>query len=460
MVNPAPQVILDGRGLAESDRAAAIARAWQILPPAWRSRGLWLQGTTVAAAQRVTPWPAIALPDLPQTLDHLHPDRVGYIPLGPAGPTRPLPAPSQVLASPVPLLAAWVPAPTFPPVTAHMAPEPITSWIATTALVQAVLTQLPIDQPWSLLALAEALEQRATPFRWQVVTATTGADKPQRSDTLPPGGTGVKPPSVLAIVPHYRCEPWLHRCLNSLVNQTRPPDGIVVVDDGSPTPPTAIVSAFPTVSLWAAAATVGPYRLVQQVINTTDYDYYLFQDADDWSSCDRIAQLLFTAEQTPADLVGSQEIRVETYPDVLQAVNYPLDVNAALAEQPGHPLLHPTSLVRRSLVMALGGFATGLRFGGDTEFLLRATLVGRVVNRPDYGYFRQKRPHSLTTDPQTGLESPARQALLTTLKQRARANQAARRQGRLPDLTPLAQAAEVPLHYHSGPPLRLMQKTP
>src|SRR5437763_1315075 len=42
---------------------------------------------------------------------------------------------------------------------------------------------------------------------------------------------------ILAVVPHYRCEPWLEQCLRSLLSQTRPPNGVVVIDDGSETPP-------------------------------------------------------------------------------------------------------------------------------------------------------------------------------------------------------------------------------
>src|SRR5829696_8105989 len=47
--------------------------------------------------------------------------------------------------------------------------------------------------------------------------------------------------SVLAIVPHYKCEAWLGDCLDSLVKQTHPLDGIAVVDDGSGEPPIDIV---------------------------------------------------------------------------------------------------------------------------------------------------------------------------------------------------------------------------
>jgi glycosyltransferase involved in cell wall biosynthesis len=310
------------------------------------------------------------------------------------------------------------------------------------------------------MALAESLEQRRIPFSWQVwagvTESLTKSSTKSLTKALPDTPSSLPSkylPTVLAIVPHYRCEPWLRRCLASLVNQTRPPDGIVVVDDGSPVPPAEIVAEFPSVTLLIAPVTVGPYRLVQQVIQDTHYDYYLFQDADDWSFLERLAQLLVAAEHTQADLIGTQELRWESEPDRLIPVHYPLDVNLALAEKPGHPLLHPTSLVRRQLVMAVGGFATGLHFGGDTEFLLRAAWVGRILNLPSYGYLRQKRPHSLTTNPQTGLDSSARQALLQALKQRAHQNRTAHQQGLPLDLSPLCQAPPIRLQHPIGPAL-------
>jgi Glycosyl transferase family 2 len=259
-------------------------------------------------------------------------------------------------------------------------------------------------------------------------------------------------PTILALIPHSRCETWLRRCLNSLCQQTQPPTHIVVIDDASTTPPLSIVQDFPNVTLLTTLQQVGPYRLIQSAIDATDYDAYLFQDADDWSTVDRLESLLRTARQHGAELVGSQEIRVLEPELMAQAVGYPLDVNQALKRSPGHPLLHPTSLVTRDLVQRLGGFATGLKFGGDTEFLLRAHWVARIVNSPRYCYFRRKRPDSLTTAIDTGLDSPARKELLQMLKQRAIEHYA--NPPTIHDLKPLQTADPIALTYLCGPVLR------
>jgi glycosyltransferase involved in cell wall biosynthesis len=261
--------------------------------------------------------------------------------------------------------------------------------------------------------------------------------------------------TVLALVPHYRCEEWLADCLESLLEQSRSLDGIVVLDDASAEPPLEIVRRFPGVTLLAAEENSGPYRLIQAAIERTRYDAYLFNDADDWSARDRLEILLAAAEATGAELIGSQEVRILTDEVEALTISYPVDVNAALREQPrSFALLHPTSLVARSLVMRLGGFATGLRFSGDAEFLHRAGHAARVVNVPEHLYFRRHRAGALTTAPETGLESAARRQVHERLWNRAVENAERVAAGRAPDLRPLSQAEPLRLSHLHGPFLR------
>jgi glycosyltransferase involved in cell wall biosynthesis len=261
--------------------------------------------------------------------------------------------------------------------------------------------------------------------------------------------------SVLAIVPHYKCEAWLGDCLDSLVRQTHPLDGIAVVDDGSGSPPVAIVRVFPQVTLFAAAENVGPYRISQAVIDRTGYDAYLFQDADDWSAPTRLALLLAEAERTGAEMVGCMAHRLISAEGEVVPLTYPLDVNAALdVSTTRHAIIHPSSIVSRDLVMRVGGYSTGLRFGADTEFERRAHHVARIVNVPDFAYVVRNREGSLTSSPETGLRSSQRRALTEIQLERSRANALRVANGEAPDLTPLAVAGPLDLVHVAGPPLR------
>ncbi|HBE18819.1 MAG TPA: hypothetical protein DEG17_08970 [Cyanobacteria bacterium UBA11149] len=401
-------------------------------------------------------------------INQIKTDIIGYIPRG-VIPSLFLP---QITSK---IFAPWLSLVTLPQETAIEISVDAVGWILATSLAQIVLPQLGLVENWTVLAIANQLERSGISFDWQGVSACkirdfslSGLERKlwqgnKLAHQITKNNISQLPSlssksitinsKVLGIIPHYQCEVWLERCLRGLMSQTRPLDGIVVIDDGSGNPPITIVEKFPDVTLLMSPVNVGPYGLIQQAIEDTNYDAYLFQDADDWSSCCRLEKLLYAAIYSGAELIGTQELRVYEEKSKLVPVCYPLDVNQALAEKPGHPLLHPSSLVNRDLVMRLGGFATGLKFGGDTEFLLRAALVARIVNVPDYGYFRRKRSASLTTSPDTGLESPERVKLLMTLKNRANFNYGAIKKGLVPEIRPLVRAKSLQLFHVRGPKL-------
>ncbi|MGH2841390.1 MAG: glycosyltransferase family 2 protein, partial [Solirubrobacteraceae bacterium] len=285
------------------------------------------------------------------------------------------------------------------------------------------------------LGIKTTRKEHSMTGRQEAEQAPTGKNRAREHKPLS------KDARVLALIPHFECEEWLDDALESLAQQTRPLDGIVVIDDASDSPPTRLVQRHPGVTLLHADRNVGPYRLVQQVIEETGYDAYLFQDADDWSAPERLEKLLAAAEQTGAELIGTQEMRVFCDEPEVAPIPWPLDIEAAFRAKPtAFPLLHPTSLVSRDLVMALGGFASGLRFSGDAEFLRRARYVAKVANISEHLYFRRIRRNSLTTARATGLKSPERERVMELLWGRARSNAELAAAGQPPDLTPIASA--------------------
>src|SRR6185369_2214634 len=201
-------------------------------------------------------------------------------------------------------LMAWLPEAQLPDVQAIEEPFHARAWLASKIFLHGLPRPLKISE-WSFFNLAIAAQEAEQSVRWPSPRASSS-----RAEAFVNSPALNRNSSVLALIPHYRCEEWLSECLESLLAQTRPLDGIVIIDDASPHPPVEIVRKFPEVTLLTAAENGGPYRLIQEVINNTRYDAYLFQDADDWSTYDRLELLLDEAERTGAELVGSQELRV------------------------------------------------------------------------------------------------------------------------------------------------------
>jgi hypothetical protein len=178
----------------------------------------------------------------------------------------------------------------------------------------------------------------------------------------------------------------------------------------------------------------------------------MFQDADDWSAPERLSVLLMEAEGTSAEMVGCQVCdHFCGVPEELP-VEYPADVNASLL---ANPFFHTHDHQRRyskpySKARRPSEWAT---VGGDSEFVRRAVFAATIVNVPERCYHRRIRANSLTRHPETGLTSPARQALRQRLIERTQANIAKYKSSELPDLQPLATADPVVLDHLAGPPL-------
>jgi GT2 family glycosyltransferase len=333
----------------------------------------------------------------------------------------------------------------------HSCSEPdstIDGWVMSAGLARDVLAQRPVSE-WRLDKLGPFLEAMALGVHWMSSHNAAPALHPPASSEQPMLTSSSR---VLAVIPHFACEAWLATALASLTKQTRPLDGIVVIDDASPEPPADICRMFPEVTLLRSTENVGPYRLTQQAIDDTDCDAILFQDADDWSCADRVELALAELQRTGAEWIGTQEIRLAES-GAYQPASYPLDVNRASADGPQHPLLNPTSLVSRDLVQRLGGFATGLRFSNDTELLYRAVFVARIVNLPTFSFIHRKRQNSMVTSPEIGMHTRKRQDLLKLLHERADRNVVWQREGKPLDLTPLSKAPGVALAHVCGPRL-------
>jgi hypothetical protein len=325
-----------------------------------------------------------------------------------------------------------------------------TAWIATASLLPEMFE--PGAQAFGIAEAVQGLGRRGTELGYASAgeigsappAALAGGMAPLRRDA-----------TVLAIVPHYRCEAWLAQCLQSLTRQTRPPEAIVVVDDGSPEPPRDIVARFPSVTLMRTRENGGPYRILQSLVEATRFDAFMLQDADDWSTDDRLELQLAEAERTGAELIGCLEIRLGEPVGGTSAVCYPLDASASFLLTPDCQVLHPTSLVGRDLIRRVGGYSAGLKFGADMEFQVRAHYAARVVNVPRFGYFRRLRPGSLWTSTETGEHSEVRQRHNAAIL--AKADQNAQRVAASlpPDLAPMYPAEPVPLDHVTGPVLPL-----
>jgi GT2 family glycosyltransferase len=242
-----------------------------------------------------------------------------------------------------------------------------------------------------------------------------------------------------------------------MTQQTRPPDNIVVIDDCSPRLPLDLLEPFPNVTLLSPTRGIGPEKILNNIIKATDYDAYMVQDADDWSTHDRLERSLEGAERTGAAMLGSHEFRVDVPQKKLVLCIYPPDVNRAGLHGIGHYLLHGTALISRELAVRVGGFDEKLKLGADSDFVNRGVHAGPLVNLPGFYGFRRVRDASLTTAKKTGYESNARVIEDRFMRVRGLRNLELARAGKRAKFF-VEQKEPIGFIHHQGPELRLSSR--
>lgn len=259
---------------------------------------------------------------------------------------------------------------------------------------------------------------------------------------------------ILGVIPYYEAEEYLEAAIDSLVRQSRPLQGIVVIDDCSSSPPSNTLAKFPGVTLLRSDENSGPYRLIQEVIANTGYDAFLFQDADDWAANNRLEILLDVATRTGKELIGSQGHRLIVDEGEVVLYQHPLNPELTFQNTPkSKPVHHPTSLVTRDLIMRVGGFANALPFSGDTEFLRRAATIGPIGNTAEFIYVYRTRSDSLTGSEETGVHTAVRRDLWAIQHPRAQWIAERANAGLGPVLAPMAVTSPPALTHLTGPAL-------
>ncbi len=224
--------------------------------------------------------------------------------------------------------------------------------------------------------------------------------------------------NVQWIIPHKGPLFMLEACLRSVTESRDSADIVSVCFDEDVTDEHRdLAERFPWAEFYSSEPhSNGPYVSRERLVRSSPTPIVLFQDSDDAPTLSRRRVLLSAMLESGADLIGSHELHMNEIWRKVMAVRYPLDASAALAAGDGHTLLLPTSAARRDAINAAGGFSTIRTFNSDLEFVYRAHFILRLRNVDEFLYIRRSRAGSLTTVPETGILSPARQAHSAALR--------------------------------------------
>lgn len=186
------------------------------------------------------------------------------------------------------------------------------------------------------------------------------------------------PPTVAVIIPTYNRAHFIGQAIGSVLNQTRPPDEVIVVDDGSTDGTAAAVQAFGERVRYTRKENAGKPVALNHVMPEVESEYIWLMDDDDVALPNALAtHLAFLAKHTDIDFsYGAYYSFSGNHPPNMNSLSSDAIAAAApdglfVRAMVHYPFYLQAALVPRRCYEAVGPFDESLTFGEDYEMILR-----------------------------------------------------------------------------------------
>lgn len=183
---------------------------------------------------------------------------------------------------------------------------------------------------------------------------------------------------IAAVMTAYNSAATIESALQSIMGQIRPPEEIIVVDDGSTDATCSIVERFRGVTL-IRRPNGGPAAARNTALRAATSEWLAFLDSDDRWLPEKLARAELAMGSHPeAVALFSSVLMVhgDTVREHAGAPEWVLGVDELLR---GCAIPTPScALVRRDVALAAGGFNEAVRYCDDWEFWIRVAELGPI----------------------------------------------------------------------------------
>jgi len=250
---------------------------------------------------------------------------------------------------------------------------------------------------------------------------------------------------VSVVIPAYNAARFLPEAVESVQKQMPPVHEIIIVDDGSTDDTEQVVASRGQDIKYVRQQNAGPSTARNRGIAMASGSLVAFLDADDVWTVDKIAEQLAVFHANPdVGLVASDMAEIDTgggiiRPSVLAAhglLSFFQTLNGAPVPQAVRRLTEKnfiptgTVIVKRNLLVELGGFQPDIRYGEDLELWARIAARAPIVCLPRVHMLR--RQHGLNA---TQATAPMLRDLVKVMQHlRVACGAELRAQGAVPDV--------------------------
>ena len=206
--------------------------------------------------------------------------------------------------------------------------------------------------------------------------------------------------TVSVVIPLYNHAAFLRAAVESVLRQSRPPEEIIVIDDGStdrsPQIAESLARAHPSIRFWSRENR-GAHATINEGVRASTGSLVAILNSDDLFHRERIARALAAFEIEPAAAAFASglsfidgrgaSIGNAWFDEALAFHRKTGDLGVSLVNA-NFVMTTSNLVVRRGLFDALGGFAD-FRYAHDLDFLLRAVAAKKrilIAPRPLVSY--------------------------------------------------------------------------
>ena len=214
-------------------------------------------------------------------------------------------------------------------------------------------------------------------------------------------------PLISVIVPVYKVEMYLKRCIDSIVTQTYSNIELILIDDGSPDNCPQICESYKEKDSRIVVIhkkNEGLSAARNKGLDIAHGDYITFIDSDDWVSTEYLSKLYSSIKETNADIAIVNHKQVTDFPVKLSEKNRTIRLFSRqealfelIARQNQPFVISCGKLYRKELFNAIR-FPTGKCHEDEFTAHLLINKVSRIVYSDRTLYFYYQRPDSITRE--------------------------------------------------------------